>query len=127
MISGYRNRRDIESVRYSREPQDANLTRYAREPPDATLTAASLIDAIITHQINQPSAQESHSPSPVVRTGDRLFASFQRSIQPPSFPTEHQIPFNQVTNNAGNCVAQDKNDDELKNSKRSPQGNLTCC
>lgn len=51
---------------------------YGREQ-DSTLTAASLIDAIITHQINQPSPNDRQSPAPTNRTGDRLFASFQRS------------------------------------------------
>ncbi|ODN02692.1 hypothetical protein Ocin01_03991 [Orchesella cincta] len=52
---------------------------YGREVQDSTLTAASLIDAIITHQINQPSPNDRSSPAPTNRTGDRLFASFQRS------------------------------------------------
>lgn len=48
-----------------------------REGQDTTLTAASLIDAIITHQINQPSPNDRQSPAP--SKSDRLFASFQRS------------------------------------------------
>ncbi|CAL8136041.1 unnamed protein product [Orchesella dallaii] len=57
---------------------------YGREVQDSTLTAASLIDAIITHQINQPSPNDRSSPAPTNRTGDRLFASFQRSPAPQS-------------------------------------------
>ena len=61
----------------------------SRETPDATLTAASLIDAIITHQINQPSPHDRQSPVPPSRTGDRLFASFQRPVQLPMNASMH--------------------------------------
>ena len=47
---------------------------------DSTLTAASVIDAIITHTINEgvPSSNTSH-PGPLTsRLGDRLFQSFHR-------------------------------------------------
>lgn len=60
-----------------------------RQGDSSTLTAASLIDAIITHQINQSAegggrevVQNNREPP---RPGDRLFQSFHRD-QPPQQP-----------------------------------------
>jgi hypothetical protein len=67
-----------------------NDLRYNRDGPDTTLTAASLIDAIITHQINQPCPNDRQSPA--LSRSDRLFASFQR----PSQATISQVPSHQI-------------------------------
>lgn len=52
---------------------------------DSTMTAASLIDAIITHQINQSSSetgsQNSQSQGPPTRPGDRLFQVTKKIIK----------------------------------------------
>jgi hypothetical protein len=63
--------------------------RDVRDPPDATLTAASLIDAIITHQINLPNDRQ--SPAPTSKS-DRLFASFQRASQGQANIPQQQLP-----------------------------------
>ncbi|XP_034945061.1 uncharacterized protein Smr isoform X3 [Chelonus insularis] len=67
----------------------------------STLTAASLIDAIITHQINQSfkstggSAASSNQPT---RPGDRLFQSFHRENQPEPNGVAHS-PANEGSGN----------------------------
>ncbi|XP_024867406.1 uncharacterized protein LOC112451782 [Temnothorax curvispinosus] len=61
----------------SRQSQSSNQ-------PNETLTAASLIDAIITHQINQSvdnSSASGSSANQPARAGDRLFQGFQRETQ----------------------------------------------
>ncbi|KYN36663.1 hypothetical protein ALC56_08454 [Trachymyrmex septentrionalis] len=59
----------------------------SQQNDSSTLTAASLIDAIITHQINQsvenPGASGSSVNQPA-RAGDRLFQGFHRENQEPN-------------------------------------------
>lgn len=55
-----------------------NSNNQGGRTDDSTMTAASLIDAIITHQINQSSSESgttgSQAPGPpATRPGDRLF------------------------------------------------------
>nr|CAD7393945.1 unnamed protein product [Timema cristinae] len=67
-------------------------SRVAPGGDSSTLTAASLIDAIITHQINQSSTDSSvpgassggNSGSLPTRPGDRLFQGVHRDQPPPS-------------------------------------------
>ncbi|XP_011702384.1 PREDICTED: nuclear receptor corepressor 1, partial [Wasmannia auropunctata] len=58
----------------------------SQQNDSSTLTAASLIDAIITHQINQPARTDNanasgSSANQPARAGDRLFQGFHREIQ----------------------------------------------
>lgn len=72
----------------------------------STLTAASLIDAIITHQINQTSseAQAAQGPTPnntvpqqqVTRPGDRLFQVGVHSVINHSFTLRLFFNYKQV-------------------------------
>jgi len=86
------------------------------------LTAASLIDAIITHQINQPSQLDGQPPVPTSRTGDRLFASFQRSVQQP-IPQPH---FTQLQGHSGQIPGHSHHEemkiDDLRSIEKSSQG-----
>lgn len=58
----------------------SNSGSQSNRGDDSTMTAASLIDAIITHQINQSSSetgsQNSQNQGPATRPGDRLFQVF---------------------------------------------------
>lgn len=67
---------------------------------DSTLTAASLIDAIITHQINQSEGNRSEvvqNAREATRPGDRLFQGFHRGEQPPP-PQQPPAPIPQDNN-----------------------------
>lgn len=107
-----------------RNRKDAESGRYGREGPDATLTAASLIDAIITHQINQPSVHDRQSPIPSSRTGDRLFASFQRCVQPSGVGLPQQSHLSPNRPQIERVERPHQSNDELRmeEEQRNPQG-----
>lgn len=64
---------------FCRNPSNPN--NQSSRGDDSTMTAASLIDAIITHQINQSStetgSQNSQNQGPATRPGDRLFQVYR--------------------------------------------------
>ncbi|KAJ9589596.1 hypothetical protein L9F63_017181, partial [Diploptera punctata] len=85
----------------SREREGVNRGAGGVRTPSSgsgeTMTAASLIHAIITHQINQSStdslntgSQSGSSNSSAPRPGDRLFQSFHREQQPPTSQQQQQ-------------------------------------
>ncbi|CAG7829944.1 unnamed protein product [Allacma fusca] len=110
-----RNRKDvIES--------NKGYNRGASDATDNTLTAASLIDAIITHQINQSSPHDRLSPAPPPR-GDRLFASFQRSQSNVSQQLTSQGPPSSGSNfNASSHHEDLKSEDGRGVDYKNPQG-----
>lgn len=77
-----------QQVRHQQQQQQQQQQQASRSD-SSTLTAASLIDAIITHQINQAAegGREvvSNNREPP-RPGDRLFQSFHRDQPPPPPP-----------------------------------------
>ncbi|XP_054281476.1 uncharacterized protein LOC128999132 isoform X3 [Macrosteles quadrilineatus] len=83
--SGGREGSGTPTVSVSGSSGTSSRSSTARGSDSSTLTAASLIDAIITHQINQPSsdgqvasgAAGTNAPAPP-RPGDRLFQGFHR-------------------------------------------------
>ncbi|KAK6640723.1 hypothetical protein RUM44_012420 [Polyplax serrata] len=73
----------------------SNSGSQSNRGDDSTMTAASLIDAIITHQINQSSSetgsQNSQNQGPATRPGDRLFQGFHRDGPPQHVETNGKV------------------------------------
>ncbi|KAK3919063.1 Nuclear receptor corepressor 1 [Frankliniella fusca] len=67
-------------------PGQAGAARPSSTSGDSTLTAASVIDAIITHTINEgvPSSNAGHPGPHTSRLGDRLFQGFHRDQSGPA-------------------------------------------
>jgi len=99
--------------------KESENVRFVRDPQDNTLTAASLIDAIITHQISQPSTHDRQSPASMPRSGDRLFANFQRSSQQQPPPMAHGGGHPQQHIPSGTAIRQQ----QMQQQHQQPQSN----
>lgn len=89
----YREHAQQQAARQQHNQQQQQQQQTGRTVDSSTLTAASLIDAIITHQINQSAegggrevVQNNREPP---RPGDRLFQSFHREQPPPQQNNEN--------------------------------------
>jgi len=110
---------------------EPEVNRFNREGTDQTLTAASLIDAIITHQINQPGPNDRQSPAPPSKA-DILFASFQRSSQqlPPNniqqITTSNMSHMQGMPNRNIPHNSNEKVEDSRNSNHRLPQSKSIC-
>ncbi|XP_020277995.1 uncharacterized protein LOC109851876 isoform X2 [Pseudomyrmex gracilis] len=87
LSSGFSQSSRLQSQQSQQQQQSSSRQNQSNQQQNdsSTLTAATIIDAIITHQINQGSNENSggsgSSANQPTRAGDRLFQGFHRETQ----------------------------------------------
>lgn len=104
------------AVFHQQQSQQAQQRQQSRSD-SSTLTAASLIDAIITHQINQTAEgpREVVSNTREQRAGDLLFQNFHRGEPPPMPQSQQQMPEN-ASDRSPSVISVDLDGDSVNKS-----------